>query len=248
MKYWKSGDMKKLLWWSTWSTYEEDFKDQLSALGELPENATKDLLKHPLKGWCRDYMDTVCKNQMVDNNFIESFNSWVLQLRGKPMLRILEETRLKIMNRLREKEDEARSWTTNYSPYCMKLFTAHMMIANLCNIDFNGKDGYEVSEGDDRHIVIPVQKKCTCRSWQLTGIPCPYAIKALLHQKIDPMNEINWWYSKKAYLLTYGTKLLPVRGEKFWKVLPEHKMAPLDIVKTDGRPKVQRTREKDAAI
>ncbi|KAM3216963.1 hypothetical protein P3L10_026406 [Capsicum annuum] len=38
--------MKKLLWWAAWSTYEEDFKDQLSALGALSEEAVKDLLKY----------------------------------------------------------------------------------------------------------------------------------------------------------------------------------------------------------
>ncbi|KAG5624224.1 hypothetical protein H5410_009442 [Solanum commersonii] len=31
MKRFRSRD-EKLLWWAAWSTYEEDFKDQLSAL------------------------------------------------------------------------------------------------------------------------------------------------------------------------------------------------------------------------
>ncbi|KAK6775711.1 hypothetical protein RDI58_026712 [Solanum bulbocastanum] len=39
--------MKKLFWWAAWSTYEEDFKDQLSAFGALSKNAAKDLLRYP---------------------------------------------------------------------------------------------------------------------------------------------------------------------------------------------------------
>uniref|UniRef100_A0A3Q7GRW3 MULE transposase domain-containing protein n=1 Tax=Solanum lycopersicum TaxID=4081 RepID=A0A3Q7GRW3_SOLLC len=35
MKRFRSGETKKLLWWAAWSTYEEDFKDQLNALGAL---------------------------------------------------------------------------------------------------------------------------------------------------------------------------------------------------------------------
>ncbi|XP_019265332.1 PREDICTED: uncharacterized protein LOC109242912 [Nicotiana attenuata] len=42
-----SGEMKKYLWWSAWSTYEEDFKDQLKNLGELSVDAAKELLRYP---------------------------------------------------------------------------------------------------------------------------------------------------------------------------------------------------------
>ncbi|XP_027773484.1 uncharacterized protein LOC114077555 [Solanum pennellii] len=43
-------------------------------------------------------------------------------------------------------------------------------------------------------------------------------------------------------------KLMPVRGEQFRNVLPEHAMDPPELVKTVGRPKTKTTREKDAAI
>lgn len=47
--------------------------------------------------------------------------------------------------------------------------------------------------------------------------------------------------------MTYKVKLMPVRGEKFWKVLAEHALEPHALVKTVGRPKVKRNREKDEA-
>ncbi|KAG5604720.1 hypothetical protein H5410_026212 [Solanum commersonii] len=37
------------------------------------------------------YFDTQCKNTMVDNNFTESFNAWILEARGMPNIKILEE-------------------------------------------------------------------------------------------------------------------------------------------------------------
>ncbi|XP_033508926.1 uncharacterized protein [Nicotiana tomentosiformis] len=80
-KSWRSGEMKKLMWWCAWSTYEEEFKDQLVSLGELDEDSARDLVKYPPKAWCRAYFDTQCKNVMVDNNFTESFNSWILEAR-----------------------------------------------------------------------------------------------------------------------------------------------------------------------
>ncbi|KAF3646316.1 putative DNA-directed RNA polymerase I subunit rpa1-like [Capsicum annuum] len=188
---------------------------------------------------------------MMDNDFTESFNSWIVEPRGKPILKMLEEIRVKIMNRLKEKEIKVSKWKENFSPKCMKLFTANKKIAQFYTVNFNGDIGYEVSESEDRHIVTLVEKKCTCRSWQLIGIPCPHAIKAMEYNKMKPSlmkKEISVWYSKKAYLKIYKVKLLPVRGENFWKILLEHAMDPPDLVKTVGRPKFKRIREKDVAI
>ncbi|XP_075076275.1 uncharacterized protein LOC142162946 [Nicotiana tabacum] len=222
-------------------------RNQLKSLGELSVDASKELLRYPPQNWCMSYFDTLCKYQMMDNNFTKSFNSWILEARGKLILKMLEDIRIKVMNRLREKEEEARTWGDEFSPNCMKLYAAYLKVANLCTVHFNGKTGYEVSEGDDRHRVNLVEKKCTCRSWQLTGIPCPHAIRALKYKIEDPMTEISWWHNKEAYLVTYRAKLMLVKGEKFWKVLPEHAMDPPPLAKTVGRPKVKRNRENDEA-
>ncbi|XP_059302149.1 uncharacterized protein LOC132054104 [Lycium ferocissimum] len=215
MKRWRSGEMKKLLWWSAWSTYEEEFDDQLRKLGEMDEDAIKDLIHYPPQCWCRAFFYTVCKNMAVDHNFTELFNAWILDARYKPIITMLEDIRLKVMNMLREHDERARAWARKLDPLCMMLYADYLRIAHSCVLHFNGDFGYEVIEGSDRHTVNLEAKQCTCRTWQLSGIPCPHAIKALMYNRIDPFTEIHWWYSKEATLKTYSYKLQPVRGEKF---------------------------------
>ncbi|XP_019246531.1 PREDICTED: uncharacterized protein LOC109226193 [Nicotiana attenuata] len=248
-KRWRTDEFKKLLWWSAWSSYEEDFKDQLKSIGELGKEAVESLLKYPPHAWCRAYFDTVCKNQKDENNFTESVNAWLVEARQKPIIKVLEEIRIKLMNQLREREEALRSWANDFSPHNLKFYNEYFKIANTsCYVDSNGDNGYEVREGTDKDIVNMVLKKCTCRGWDLTGIPCPHAIKSLQLKRLEPMNEIKWWYSKEAYLLTYKYKLQPVRGEKFWKVDPSQAMEPPELAKMAGRPKIKRTRQKDEAI
>ncbi|PHU24679.1 hypothetical protein BC332_09786 [Capsicum chinense] len=118
------------------------------------------------------------------------------------------------------------------------------MIAHCCEVKSNEDQGYEVVEGEDTHVVHLGRKKCTCRTWDLTSIPCPHAIKAYIHDKQEPEDHMNWWYSKEDYMLVYIHKIQPVRDSKFWKVDPAHAMEPPEIQKMVGRPKVKRTREK----
>nr|XP_018629791.2 uncharacterized protein LOC108946915 [Nicotiana tomentosiformis] len=151
------------MWWCAWSTYEEEFKDQLKTLGDIHEDAARKLLHCPPQNWCRSYFDTTYKNQMVDNNFTESFNKWILEARTKPIIKMLEDIRLKVMNLLKNHEEECRNWKEEISPYAMELYHDYRVIALECKVVFNGDYGYEVVEGKDKHTVNLELKKCTCR-------------------------------------------------------------------------------------
>ncbi|WMV10242.1 hypothetical protein MTR67_003627 [Solanum verrucosum] len=196
-------DMQK----AAWSSFTEEFEDQLQEIKEVNGEAGQDLIdKYPPKAWCRAYLDTVCKNQAVDNNFTESFNAWILEARYKPIIGMLEDIRVKIMERLAAKEVAVRKWKDDgFSPKSELLFIEYLKISKVCKVSGNGDNGYEVIEGADRHIVNLREKKCTCKTWDLTGIPCPHVIKAMEHKKMIPMKEIHW------YLLVGRSKLMRER-------------------------------------
>ncbi|KAK6803358.1 hypothetical protein RDI58_001142 [Solanum bulbocastanum] len=206
-KRWGKGELKKLLWWAAWSSFTEEFEDQLQKIKEI------------------------------------------LEARYKPIIGMLEDIRVKIMERLAAKEVAVRKWKDDgFSPKSESLFIEYLKISKVCKVSGNGDNGYEVTEGTDRHIVNLRERKCTCRTWDLTGIPCPHAIKAMEHKKMIPKKEIHWYYSKEAALAVYKHKLQPVRGEPFWKYNPLHAIEPPELVKLVGRPKLMREREKDEVV
>ncbi|KAF3654301.1 hypothetical protein FXO38_15204 [Capsicum annuum] len=106
------------------------------------------------------------------------------------------------------------------------------------------RSSLDLADGEGLTFMSDIQKKCTCRTWDLKGIPCPHSIKAYIHDKQEPEDHVNWWYSKESYMLVYMYKIQPVRGSKFWKVDSAHAMEPPKIHKMAGRPKLKRKREK----
>ncbi|KAF3678224.1 hypothetical protein FXO37_04494 [Capsicum annuum] len=158
-KIWISVQMKKLLWWSAWSTYEEEFHDQLKEMRALSEQAVKDLVWYPAQHWCRAYFDTVCKNSACENNFTGSFNKWILNARENPIIKMLDEIKTKVMVRLKELEEEGRNWKKKFNPYVMELYTDYNMIKHCCEVKSNGyqvvdTDGDE-SEEDEQPTMQP---------------------------------------------------------------------------------------------
>ncbi|XP_055831014.1 uncharacterized protein LOC129900070 [Solanum dulcamara] len=166
----------------------------------------------------------------------------------RPIIGMLDDIRIKVMNRLRENDEFVSKWYGLVSPNTMKLYNEYLKIAQVCKVNGNGDSRYEVTERHDRHVVNLRQKRCTCRTWDLTGIPCPHAIKAMIHKKIDPISEIHWYHSKEAFKLAYKHKLQPVKGIQFWNVDPSQAMEPPALVKLAGRPTIKRDRGKDEAL
>lgn len=167
----KSKQMTKLLWWCSWSTYKEELDDHLKSLAELSEEAKEHLLHFPIQTWCRVYFDTVCKNQKVENNLVESFNSWILEERQKPIIGMLEAIRLKVMNKFVKHEEEVMSWPTEWSPTTIEMYNEYLKIANVCELNFNGDHGFEISEGNDSTLSI----------YQVKGVVIGYGILLEFH-------------------------------------------------------------------
>ncbi|CAN4087399.1 unnamed protein product [Withania somnifera] len=105
------------------------------------------------------------------------------------------------------------------------MYNEFLNIANVAELNFNGDYGFKISEGNDKFIVSLKSKKCGYRVWDLSGIPCPHAIKALQYNELDPMKEIHWWYLKEAYLPTYHSKLQPAHGPKFGKLIRKKQLS-----------------------
>nr|XP_033513022.1 uncharacterized protein LOC117277729 [Nicotiana tomentosiformis] len=46
-KNWRGIDMKKIMCWCPWITYKEEFKDQLKNLGDVHEDAAREIIHYP---------------------------------------------------------------------------------------------------------------------------------------------------------------------------------------------------------
>ncbi|XP_065871882.1 uncharacterized protein [Euphorbia lathyris] len=242
-KRWGSGELSKWFWACSWSTYPEEFTDNLNTLRSIAKEAAEHLVSYPPQRWCRAYFSGRSKDMIVTNNHVESFNAWIKIPREKSIYRLLDGVRLEVMGKLKDCDKEASKWKKEWSPKCMKVYNLNSEIAQMCRVEWNGDDGYEVSEGHDQHAVMLDKKVCTCREWELSGIPCPHAICALRHKRMDPLKEISMFYHISTFRKTYSYKLQPVRGKNFWNVDQFEPILPPPIVRMPGRPKKRRIRE-----
>ncbi|KAG8383522.1 hypothetical protein BUALT_Bualt04G0022200 [Buddleja alternifolia] len=83
------------------------------------------------------------------------------------------------------------------------------------------------------------EKTCSCRKWQLTGIPCPHAISGMYYMGYKPEDHVADCYKKSTFIRTYSHLMTPLHGPEEW---PQSRMPPLQApIKENmpGRPKKQ---------
>ena len=115
-----------------------------------------------------------------------------------------------------------------------------------CEVLWNGKEGFEVKENQKYRFTVNLEKRtCTCRYFQLSGLPRCHAICSIYasSKKID--DYIADCYSIKVYNKIYDHCLEPMEGEDSWPTADQPRPKPPGFITLPGRPNTERRRATD---
>nr|KJB19062.1 hypothetical protein B456_003G083200 [Gossypium raimondii] len=191
-------------------------------------------LKRGWKEGCRPVLGLHSVSDIVDNNLCEVFNSSIVESRFKSIITMFVEIRANMMTRIMAKTEQCNSWKYNYGPLIKKKFDDSKKEGVDWKMIWNGGSGCEVKK--DRKY---------CRSWQLSGIPCPHACCAIWHLEQDPDDYLHRYYHKDKYFKAYEYALQPINGSHKWtKSGIEPVLPPVEKI-MPGRPKKNRKKAKN---
>ncbi|KAK9168867.1 hypothetical protein Syun_001007 [Stephania yunnanensis] len=189
-KKWRGEERKIAFWNCARATTVPELKDKMRALADLGNGyAEKDAMGYEVEKWSKAYFNEKVNCDVVDNNLAETFNGWILEARCKSIISMLEDIRRKVMKRLVKKKQESTKWHCDVSPRVLSKLEKNKEKSFDWMAEWNGYNEYEVSSvynGVDKHKVDMKARTCSCREWNLTGIPCPHSICTIYHQSKTP--------------------------------------------------------------
>lgn len=110
---------------------------------------------------------------------------------------------------------------------------------------WNSENGFEIEEGQLRFIVDILRKTCTCRSWQLRGIPCAHAVCAYYHINEEPDIQVEKWYRKHYFLRACQYVIQPIPNLEMWHATNNPTIEPPEPKVMPKRSKRYRRKDKD---
>ncbi|KAL9226084.1 hypothetical protein vseg_001934 [Gypsophila vaccaria] len=180
------------------------------------------------------------------SNFVESFNALINDLREKPIFSLMEGIRLYYMDKFAERMEVAESIEpTDLTPYAKGLLELKCSESRSCKVIRVGGGEFEVHEGVHYFPVDIVKGTCLCGEWQVTGIPCKHACRAIYHNKEEPLHYVHGFFSGSCYKLTYVDQMHPLPDKEAWPIFDFPEVLPPLQERGVGRPARQRRRKPD---
>ncbi|CAN1762261.1 hypothetical protein LINPERHAP1_LOCUS8287 [Linum perenne] len=76
---------------------------------------------------------------------------------------------------------------------------------------------FEVMHRDTRLVVDLEKYTCTCRRWELSGIPCMHAIASIYQVSGIPERYVDSCFHVSTYIKSYGVHVSPMVGHESWQ-------------------------------
>ncbi|GKC80911.1 agenet domain-containing protein [Tanacetum coccineum] len=147
--------------------------------------------------WVVDLLESKCPN--FKNGICESFNRAILVQRTKPIITMLKDIILYLMQRLVSMNRIARTLEDTITPSIRKRIEFLKEEQRFWMVIPSSFQEIEVRKGHGAYGVNLQLRTCMCRMWQLSGLPCIHSVAAYCHMNRDLVEGVDHWYSQKRW-------------------------------------------------
>ncbi|XP_042063789.1 uncharacterized protein LOC121807594 [Salvia splendens] len=199
----------------------------------------------PKEKWVKAYFSPHVCCDVILNNICETFNSKIAIARELAIVTILEEIRTSQMEMIQIRGQWIKTYDHTLPPVIKEIVDKYLTRASSWRSTWNGEDSYQVSGPSGQYVVNMRDFTCSCRLWQLTGIPCTHAIATINKNEKDVADYVFRYYLWSTMMLLYENVLYPINGMDNWRKTSDvgFELAPSRTKRQRGRPKKQRREE-----
>uniref|UniRef100_A0A2N9FZE3 SWIM-type domain-containing protein n=1 Tax=Fagus sylvatica TaxID=28930 RepID=A0A2N9FZE3_FAGSY len=233
----KGKKLKDLMWGAARASTLQEFDAFMREMEAVSKPAHDCLRGNLLPQWARHAFPHYPKCDMLLNNLCETFNSKIVNARTKPIITMLETIRRYLMTRIQKNRDAMLKYQGPICPRIQEKLQKCKAESKGCTPKWGGGNRYEVTSDGKKYIVDIVKKSCACNKWDLTGIPCKHAVRAISYKGHNAEDYVDDYFKKKTYLKVYSHLIQPCNGPDFWPIAAGDPVLPPIHRRQPGRPK-----------
>ncbi|XP_021723216.1 uncharacterized protein LOC110690668 [Chenopodium quinoa] len=230
----------KLQFWKIAKSYNEaDYNEALEQLKKMDPEAALAFQRYNPNCFCRAFLNTSFKTDVITNNMAETFNAYIINAWTKHLIYMLEDIRVALMQRLVNKKKEMQKHTSILCPRVRARLEKEKEKAAYCDVLPSSDRLFNVRYCLDQVNVDLVAKTCSCRKWNMVGVPCCHAIACIFFLNKDAEAYVDEWFMLETYFMAYSGSIPPCEGERYWPKVPCN-LDPPPIKIGPGRPRKNR--------
>ncbi|KDP23336.1 hypothetical protein JCGZ_23169 [Jatropha curcas] len=188
----------------------EVFHRCIESIKSISVEAYDWIIKSEPQNWANAFFQGARYNHMT-SNFGEMFYSWASDAHELPITQMVDAIRGKIMELIYTQRAESDLWMTRLTPSMEEKLEKESLKARSMQLQvlLSAGSTFEV-RGESVEVVDIDHWDCSCKGWQLTGLPCCHAISVITCIGRSPYEYCSRYFTTESYRLTYSESVHPI--------------------------------------
>ncbi|XP_042464748.1 uncharacterized protein LOC122047481 isoform X1 [Zingiber officinale] len=186
----------------------EDFNASIESIRNFSAEAAEWILATKPENWS----DAIFKGFRYDHlssNIVDSFMNWIPAKRESSVVHMFDAIISKLGEVIEERRAACNTWAGPLTPTMEQKLQKEMLKARKLNVLCSSDTVFEV-RGNAIFVVNIGSWECTCKRWQISGLPCLHAVAAFIRVEKDVYDYCSRYFRIDCYQLTYSESVRAV--------------------------------------
>ncbi|XP_074569300.1 uncharacterized protein LOC141825940 isoform X1 [Curcuma longa] len=183
----------------------EDFNASIESIRNVSPEAAEWILASKPENWS----DAIFKGFRYDHfssNIVDSFINWVPAKRELSVVHMFDAIIGKLGEIIEERRAAYNTWAGPLTPVMEQKLQKEMVKARKLNVLCSSDTVFEV-RGNAIFVVNIGSWECTCKRWQISGLPCLHAIAAFNRVEKNVYDYCLRYFRIECYQLAYSESI-----------------------------------------
>ncbi|XP_057426629.1 uncharacterized protein LOC130720062 isoform X2 [Lotus japonicus] len=208
-----SHEVKRLmiedLYAAAYASKPEGFQNCLESIKRISTEAYDWIIQSEPQYWTNSLFQGTRYNHMTAN-FGELFYNWAADADELPITQMVDVIMGKLLELIIARKAASDQWETRLSPSMEEKLKRESQKSHPLQVILSTGSTYEVC-GDTPTEVVDIDRwECSCKTWQLTGVPCCHAIAVIVGIGQCVYDYCSRYCTTESYRLTYSERVNPI--------------------------------------
>ncbi|KAL5061236.1 hypothetical protein RYX36_032840 [Vicia faba] len=212
----KNTKLVNIFWNAVYALTAAEFESKITEMIEISQDVISWFQHFPPYLWAVAYFDGVRYGHFT-LGVTELLYNWAQECHELPIVQMMEYIRHQMTSWFNDRRDVGMEWTSILVPSAEKRISEAIADAHCYQVLRANEVEFEIVSTERTNIVDIRSRECSCRRWQLYGLPCAHAAAALIscghnaHMFAEPC------FTVQSYRMAYSQVISPIPDKSQWR-------------------------------
>ncbi|XP_020593464.1 uncharacterized protein LOC110033740, partial [Phalaenopsis equestris] len=186
----------------------EDFNSSIESIRSVSDDVANWVMASKPENWS-DALFRGARYDHLSSDIVDSFSNWIPVKCESSIILILDAIQSKMMEVIRLRREISNTWVGQLTPSMEQKLQKEVVKSRKLSVLCSSDTVFEV-RGNTIYVVNTGDWVCSCRRWQLSGLPCPHAVAVCNRIDRSVYDFCLGYFRIDCYRATYGESINPI--------------------------------------